>query len=129
MSIAMKLNDRLNLRIKSHQSRSITVRRIACRAEGEQVQTGYVDKDTAGQKNMFPVMTKAYEAGNENAQTTTANNSVAIVAGTVAVSAVVLGFSALSGNPGSVDASSFNASQLLTLVEYSSKFSAELGVL
>jgi hypothetical protein len=43
------------------------------------------------------LQTKAYEAGNENTQTTSANNSVAIVAGTVAVSAVVLGFSALSG--------------------------------
>jgi uncharacterized membrane protein len=60
--------------------------------------TGYVDFDTAGQSNMYPVVTKAYEAGSDQdtADSGAANTVVGAGAAVIAVAVLALGLGALS---------------------------------
>jgi hypothetical protein len=60
--------------------------------------TAYVEFDTAGQSNMYPVVTKAYEAGSDQdtADTGAANTVVGAGAAAIAVAVLALGLGALS---------------------------------
>jgi hypothetical protein len=60
--------------------------------------TGYVEFDTAGQSNMYPVVTKAYEAGSDQdtADAGGANAVVGAGAAVIAVAVLALGLGALS---------------------------------
>eukprot|EP00197_Chlamydomonas_leiostraca_P002329 CAMPEP_0202858134 /NCGR_PEP_ID=MMETSP1391-20130828/795_1 /ASSEMBLY_ACC=CAM_ASM_000867 /TAXON_ID=1034604 /ORGANISM="Chlamydomonas leiostraca, Strain SAG 11-49" /LENGTH=160 /DNA_ID=CAMNT_0049537019 /DNA_START=47 /DNA_END=529 /DNA_ORIENTATION=+ len=87
---------------------------------------GYVEKDTAGQSNMYPTVTRPFEAGsaadsNENAGY---NAGVALGAAAVAGGAIALGLLALgvSGQGEAVDAN------LAPLSSYRTKFASELGL-
>lgn len=60
--------------------------------------SGYVEFDTAGQSNMYPVVTKAYETGSDQdtLETGSANFVVGVGAGAIAVAVLALGLTALS---------------------------------
>lgn len=60
--------------------------------------SGYVEFDTAGQPNMYPVITKAYEAGSDldTANTGSANLVVGIGAAVIAVGVLAVGLGALT---------------------------------
>lgn len=52
--------------------------------------TGYVEFDTAGQSNMYPVITKAYEAGSDADTTNTGAANLVIGAGAAVIGVGVL---------------------------------------
>jgi hypothetical protein len=60
--------------------------------------SGYVVFDTAGQSNMYPVITKAYETGSaqDTLETGGANFAVGVGAGAIAVAVLAIGLTALS---------------------------------
>lgn len=89
-----------------------------------QAATGYVEFDTAGQSNMYPVVTKAYETGSDQdtLETSSANLAVGVGAGVIAVAVLALGLAALSQQ----GAGSDPIEQFKTLSEYAAAFSAEL---
>lgn len=90
--------------------------------------TGFVSKDTAGQSNMYPVVSRPYEAGsgaditaNDGATT----NAVALAGALAAAALFVVSLGALTT---SGDGSVAPEGNVLTLSEYSQKFSSELGL-
>ncbi|KAL6747583.1 hypothetical protein V8C86DRAFT_2905668 [Haematococcus lacustris] len=88
---------------------------------------GYVEKDTAGQANMYPTVMRPYEAGGERDTTSDSAAGTVRIAGIAASLAVVLVWVGIStiGNPGPpvvVDAS------LKSLSAYKAAFSSELGL-
>eukprot|EP00877_Chromochloris_zofingiensis_P004318 jgi/Chrzof1/13888/Cz08g16060.t1 len=89
-----------------------------------QASSGYVEYDTAGQSNMYPVMTKAYEAGSsqDSGSMNSANTTYAIGAAVVAIGVLAIGLIALTQSGG--DATS--TEQYLTLTQYAAKFATEL---
>lgn len=64
--------------------------------------SGYVEFDTAGQSNMYPVITRAYETGSDQdtLETGSANLVVGVGAGVIAVAVLALGLVALSQQGG-----------------------------
>ncbi|KIZ07619.1 hypothetical protein MNEG_0334 [Monoraphidium neglectum] len=97
-----------------------------CRAEptpdSVQEGSGYVAYDSAGQSNMYPVMTKAYADNGPNA-TTEANTGFALFAGAVAVGAIAVAVGLLSIKSGGADTT---ADQFKALSEYASIFAAQI---
>lgn len=89
-----------------------------------QAATGYVEFDTAGQSNMYPVVTKAYEAGSDQdtADTGAANTVVGAGAAVIAVAVLALGLGALSQLGGGSEP----VEQFKSLSEYAAAFSAQL---
>lgn len=89
--------------------------------ESFQEKSGFVAYDSAGQSNMYPVMTKAYA---EQAPTPAANATIgiALAAASVGIGAIAIGLSALSKTgTGVVDLSQFKS-----LTDYAAAFAAEL---
>jgi hypothetical protein len=60
--------------------------------------TGYVDFDTAGQSNMYPVITRAYETGSDQdtVDTNAANLVVGVGAGLIACAVLAFGLLAVT---------------------------------
>lgn len=60
--------------------------------------SGYVEFDTAGQSNMYPVITKPYETGSgqDTLETGGANFAVGVGAGAIAVAVLAIGLTALT---------------------------------
>lgn len=76
----------------------LTLRRCCCVPPVPPQASGYVEFDTAGQSNMYPVITKAYETGSaqDTLETGGANFAVGVGAGAIAVAVLALGLTALS---------------------------------
>jgi len=125
---------------KSSQRLQAPVRQVRVRVSTEEAETaappkvdftpntqaasGYVEFDTAGQSNMYPVVTKAFEVGSnqDTLETGSANLVVGLGAGGIAVAVLALGLVALSQQ----GAGSDPIEQFKTLSEYAAAFSAEL---
>ncbi|KAK9802043.1 hypothetical protein WJX73_005455 [Symbiochloris irregularis] len=97
-------------------------------AQGSPKQTGYTEKDSAGQTNIYPVMTKAYVQGSTNDSTTgsKANNAIAAVAGIITLAAISLGIvAAKSSISDNFEDTQAQVGLFRSLSEYKDKFSAE----
>eukprot|EP00195_Chlamydomonas_chlamydogama_P006294 CAMPEP_0202894108 /NCGR_PEP_ID=MMETSP1392-20130828/3557_1 /ASSEMBLY_ACC=CAM_ASM_000868 /TAXON_ID=225041 /ORGANISM="Chlamydomonas chlamydogama, Strain SAG 11-48b" /LENGTH=159 /DNA_ID=CAMNT_0049578677 /DNA_START=58 /DNA_END=537 /DNA_ORIENTATION=- len=118
-------------RVARCSNKTPRVRSVVCRAEDNPDAAGFVAKDSAGQANLYPVLTKAYEAGSaaDSGEASAANTTYAIAAAGVALGLIGAGLVALtsgSADPAALDAAEFR--QYASLSEYSSKFSSELGL-
>jgi hypothetical protein len=103
------------------------VRAVAVRAapqeEPRMEESGYVNSDSAGQSNMYPVITRAYEAK----ATDIGLGNVAVLLGAAAAAGAAIffglnGVQSTAGTPPEVA----ELKQYQTLSEYASKFSAEV---
>jgi hypothetical protein len=87
--------------------------------------SGYVEFDTAGQSNMYPVITKPYETGSgqDTLETGGANFAVGVGAGAIAVAVLAIGLTALTQQGADTGAA---MEQFKSLSEYAAAFSADL---
>ncbi|GLC49134.1 hypothetical protein PLESTB_000186100 [Pleodorina starrii] len=95
-----------------------------------QAAEGYVEKDTAGQSNMYPTVMKPFEAGSaaDTVQQDSFNNSLAVGSSAVALGAIGLGLAALlNGSNAPAPAPEEDFSGYLSLSAYATKFSEELA--
>ncbi|KAG2436581.1 hypothetical protein HYH02_011518 [Chlamydomonas schloesseri] len=87
---------------------------------------GYVEKDTAGQSNMYPTVMKPFEAGSasDTVQQDNFNNGLAVGASVAALGAIALGLTALLNAGGAAPvADEEDYSTYGSLSSYATKFS------
>ncbi|GIL51167.1 hypothetical protein Vafri_7235 [Volvox africanus] len=97
----------------------------------KQAAEGFVEKDTAGQSNMYPTIMKPFEAGSsaDTVQQDSFNNGLAVGSSVVALGAIGLGLTALL-NSTTVSAPAPDVedySAYLPLSTYSAKFAEQLA--
>ncbi|EFJ49614.1 hypothetical protein VOLCADRAFT_120710 [Volvox carteri f. nagariensis] len=98
----------------------------------KQAAEGFVEKDTAGQSNMYPTIMKPFEAGSaaDTVQQDSFNNALAVGSTVLALGAIGLGLTALINTGGSAPAPDVeDYSAYLSLSAYSAKFSEQLAPL
>lgn len=120
-----------SVRVRATEPQSAAGPNTTTTAEGiiprtTQDASGYVEFDTAGQSNMYPVITKAYETGSaqDTLETGGANFAVGVGAGAIAVAVLAIGLTALSQQ--GADTTTAALEQFKSLSEYAAAFSAEL---
>jgi hypothetical protein len=64
-----------------------------------------MEKDTAGQANMFPILAKPYEAGSIEEEETQTSANTAIAVGAAAVAAAAVAAAILVGGKGELEKS------------------------
>lgn len=86
-------------------------------------ESGFISKDSAGQSNMYPVITRAYEA---KVTDISLGNAAAILGASAAAGAAIfLGLSAVQ-TTGGAPPEVVELAQYLTLAEYAAKFASQV---
>jgi hypothetical protein len=86
--------------------------------------SGYVNKDSAGQSNMYPVITRAYEA--KATDIGLGNAALLLGAAAAAGAAIFLGLNGVEKTAGAPIPEVVELEQYLTLGEYAAKFQGQL---
>ncbi|KXZ49255.1 hypothetical protein GPECTOR_22g848 [Gonium pectorale] len=90
---------------------------------------GFVEKDTAGQSNMYPSVIKPFEAGSsaDTVKQDEFNNGIAVGGAGLALGAIGLGLTALIGTGGSAPEAAVDVASYQPLSVYAAKFAEELA--
>jgi len=86
--------------------------------------SGFINKDSAGQSNMYPVITRAYES--KVTDIGVGNAALLVGAAGAAGAAIFFGVTAVTATSGAPPPEVAELAQYLSLAEYAAKFAAQV---